>query len=190
MIKQICGINGLKRLLLLRHAQALPANGGQDFDRALSPRGLEDARALGETLRQRGLIPDYILCSSAKRTQQTCKEALMKTDEHKIYSVFTKNIYNALTGDLFHMIQSLDQDPETVLMVGHNPAIYELAAMLATSGNEAVLARLGNGYQPASLSVIEANINSWAELDPEKCQIVDLLDPLDYNAPARPTRWT
>ncbi len=180
----------MKRLLLLRHAQALPANGGQDFDRALSPKGLEDAAALGRTLIQRGLLPDYILCSSARRTQQTCKEALLKTDEHKIHSSFTKDIYNASRGALFHLIQSLDHNPETVMLVGHNPAIYELAAMLATSGNDTVLARLGNGYQPASLSVIEAQIDNWAALDPDKCQIVDLLDPLDYNAPARPTRWT
>ena len=62
--------------------------------------------------------------------------------------------------------------------------------MLAAAGNDAVLARLSNGYQPASLSIIEAPIDDWAALDPDKCQIVDLLDPLDYNAPARPTRWT
>ncbi|HOO82775.1 MAG TPA: histidine phosphatase family protein [Alphaproteobacteria bacterium] len=180
----------MKRLLLLRHAQALPANGGQDFDRALSPKGLEDARALGQALRQRGLIPDYILCSSAKRTQQTCKESLFQTDEHKIHSSFSKDIYSASRGDLFHLIQNVRDNPATLMLIGHNPAIYELAVMLAAAGNDAVLARLSNGYQPASLSIIEAPIDDWAALDPDKCQIVDLLDPLDYNAPARPTRWT
>lgn len=176
--------------MLLRHAQALPANGGADFDRALSPKGLEDARALGTVMSRRDLIPEYILCSSAKRTQQTCKEALLNFGEHKIHSVFTKAIYHASRGELFHMIQSLEGEPESLMVVGHNPVIYELAAMMAAHGNDATLARLGNGYPPASLSIFEIRIDRWAELDPDKSSLVEFMEPLDYNAPARPTRWT
>lgn len=182
--------DALKRLMLLRHAQALPANGGQDFDRPLSPKGLEDAQALGVTLRRRGLIPDYILCSSAKRTQQTCHEALLNSSEHKIHTGFTKAIYHASRGELFHLLQSVENEPQSVLLVGHNPTIYELAAMMAAQGSEPLLGRLNNGYQPASLSVFEVQIDRWADLDPEKSRLVEFMEPLDYNAPLRPTRWT
>ena len=66
-----------RTLFLLRHAQALstPA-GGQDFDRKLSPKGIEDAQALGRHLKSKGYKPDFILCSSAQRTRQTCENII------------------------------------------------------------------------------------------------------------------
>lgn len=179
----------MKRILLARHAQALPAEGGQDIDRKLSPKGLEDALALGKVLGRRDLAPDYIYCSSAVRTRETCAE-ILKGLERDIHSEFTKNIYNANAGQLFHMLQSTDPAHDCVMIVGHNPTIYELAVKMSAQGPDHVLNHLAGGYAPASLSVIEAPIKSWDMLDPNACAITDLLDPLDYNAPARPTRWT
>ncbi len=179
----------MKRLLLLRHAQALPAEGGSDIDRALSPKGLKDAYALGQLLKAKDLAPAHIACSSAKRTQQTCAEFLKGLEEN-IHTEFSKMIYSASFGDLLHFIQSTDDELESLMIVGHNPTIYELAVRMAAEGTDTILNHLGQGYAPATLSIIETDISRWAEINPNNCKITTLLDPLDYNAPSTPARWT
>ena len=67
----------MKTIYLLRHAQALSAgSGGGDFERKLSPKGLEDALALGHTLKKQDHVPSLILCSAAHRTKSTCERLL------------------------------------------------------------------------------------------------------------------
>ncbi|MEZ5814819.1 MAG: histidine phosphatase family protein [Alphaproteobacteria bacterium] len=179
----------MKRLLLLRHAQAMPAEGGSDIDRPLSPKGLGDALALGKVLKAKGLVPAHILCSSAKRTQQTCAEVLKGLDV-PVHAEFSKKVYSAGLGDLLELIQSTDDGLGSLMIIGHNPTIYELAVRMSAEGSESVLNHLGQGYAPATLSVIEADVARWAEVCLGAGRITALLDPLDYNAPARPTRWT
>ncbi len=179
----------MKRLLLLRHAQAMPAEGGSDIDRALSPKGAGDAQALGQTLRAKELVPEHIACSSAKRTQETCAEVLKGLKEN-IHTEFSKMIYSASFGDLLAFIQSADDGLGSLMIIGHNPTIYEMAVRMAANGPDTILSNLGQGYAPATLSVIEANIVRWAEINPDDCTITTLFDPLDYNAPSTPARWT
>ncbi|MEM7650867.1 MAG: histidine phosphatase family protein [Pseudomonadota bacterium] len=179
----------MKRLLVLRHAQALPAEGGNDIDRALSPKGLSDALALGETIKKRGYVPDRVLCSAAKRTQQTCEE-LIKGLDTDIHTEFTNAIYSARIAELMQMVQETDDKVQSLLVIGHNPTIYELAVKLSIQGHETSMNHLMQGYPPASLSIIEADIEHWGDIKAENCKLLDLLDPLDYNAPAAPTRWT
>ena len=60
------------QLILMRHAKSSwddPA--AADFDRPLNGRGRRSAKALGHWLRQRGWLPDRVLCSSARRTRET-----------------------------------------------------------------------------------------------------------------------
>ena len=179
----------MKRIFLARHAQALPAENGDDFSRKLSPKGLSDAFALGQNIKKLDLIPDHILCSSALRTQETCKE-ILKGLEHNIHTEFLKSIYNAGPGELFNLIQNANPTAHNLLVVAHNPTIYELAVKLASKGPEQHFHRLSQGYAPASLSVFETNIDDWKKLDPNACGLSGFMDPLDYNAPERPTRWT
>ena len=176
-----------KRLYLLRHAQAAPSGTGiSDIDRFLTDKGLGDAAALGKYLSSQNLKPELVLCSSAKRTQQTLKELSTSFDELNVQK--SVDIYHASAGQLLGMIQDCTST-QSIMIVGHNPSIYELAAMLSTQGCERVLSRLSQGYQPASLSIIDCECESWAEINPDHCALSELVNPLDYNAPERPTRW-
>lgn len=177
----------MKRLFLLRHAQALPADTGRDKDRALSPRGIEDAKLLGQAMRARKLLPDLILCSDAKRTTQTC-QALSEQLEHNVTAIYQKTMYDASRGDLFAMIQGAENDVNGLMLIGHNPAMYELSAMLASEGAPALLGRLDFGYPPATLSVFELPITKWDGIDPDQSTLVEFLTSTDYNAPS-PSRW-
>lgn len=67
----------MHELILLRHAEALPANAGSgDMQRQLSGRGEQEARAAGAWLAQHGARPDRVLCSPAERTRATAALAL------------------------------------------------------------------------------------------------------------------
>ncbi|MBL4804882.1 MAG: histidine phosphatase family protein [Alphaproteobacteria bacterium] len=179
----------MKTLLLLRHAQALPSSATVgDFERSLSPKGIEDARKLGEVLKAQDLSIDLIKCSSANRTQQTTAEVCAGLEQN-IHTENSKSIYNASAGDLFKMIQDTDDKVDTLMIVGHNPTVYELVSKLAATGSNAVFDSLAHGYSPATLTIIETGIESWAEINPDQCEAKAVFDPSDYNAPERPTRW-
>jgi phosphohistidine phosphatase len=154
---------------------------------AISPAGREDARALGEWMERRASKPDLILCSDARRTRETC-EAMQEPFDHKIGTIYSKNLYDAARADLLEILQNADDTVSSLMLIGHNPAIYELCMLLAPDGPPALLSRLDRGYPPATLSVFEADVASWGDLDPDRCKLTDLCGPQDYNSPS-PSRW-
>ena len=102
---------------------------------------------------------------------------------------FIDILYSGGPGAYLYEIQQISDDHNNILMVAHNPSIYELVILLAAQGHESVMQRLSGGYQPATLSVIECKCEKWADIQPAENELVSLIDPMDYNAPARPTRW-
>lgn len=175
-----------KRLFLLRHALAL-SDASSDEMRALSPQGKEDAHALGKKMQERGFTPDIILCSPALRTRQTL-EAVQETIGVEQVT-FKDVLYSGATGDYFAAIQEVKDEAQNILIVGHNPTIYQLAVMLANDGAESLIQRLSEGYHPATLSVFECETSTWKDLQPVDNTLTFYESPIDYNAPARPTRW-
>jgi len=178
----------MKQLFLLRHAQTLPGNGLADIERKLTPNGQTDARALGGAMKTRGYQPDFIFCSSARRTQETLGHIMETLEECP--TEITPNIYHGGRGDLFHLIQNAGEDIDTILLIGHNPTIHKTAFTLAQEDSPALMGRLSGGYAPGTLSVFECSCATWAEIQAGTNPLIDLLEPLDYNAPATPARWT
>ena len=180
----------MKQILILRHAQAASAKGGDDRARTLTPVGKEDAKALGMAMHRKGLRPDIVLCSSAQRTKETLEGVLAAFEDEDIPVRYLDRIYGSATGDLFALVQNLEEDYDTALIVGHAPAIYELAVLLSGQGAPSLLNRLSGGYKPGTLSVVAARSETWNVLQPAENELTALLEPLDYNAPATPARWT
>ncbi len=176
-----------KRLFLLRHAMALSQSGDSDASRALAPQGVEDAQALGKMMVHKGYLPDVVLCSSAVRTRQTLAEVFPDIDTSKV--MFIDILYDGSVGDYLYEIQKVDDDNQNILMVAHNPCIYELVVLLAAQGRDSVMQRLSEGYSPASLGVVHCACDKWADIQPAVNELDHLSNPMDYNAPARPTRW-
>jgi phosphohistidine phosphatase SixA len=138
----------MHELILLRHAEAQPAQpGGDDLARRLSGRGEQEARAAGRWLAEHKLHPDRVLCSPSERTLHTANlalAALKKAPE----PVLAQEIYDATPGELLAL---LDQhgDANTVLLVGHNPGIERLVALLAEGRSDEF-----RGMPPAGLAVL------------------------------------
>ena len=117
----------MRDLILLRHAHAEPAYAGQDDrQRGLSATGLEEARAAGDWLRTHGLLPDRILYSSAARTRQTL-EAL--GDLGGVQGREEASIYEASPG-MLAALASANHDADRLLLIGHNPGLEQLAALM------------------------------------------------------------
>ena len=117
----------MRQLILLRHAHAESATAGQDdIARPLSATGLAEARAAGDWLREHGLRPDRVLCSTAARTRATLA-ALGDIGAGEIYE--DASIYEASPGTLASLADA-NRDAERLLLVGHNPGLEQLAALM------------------------------------------------------------
>ncbi|MDQ6959971.1 MAG: histidine phosphatase family protein [Mariprofundaceae bacterium] len=121
----------MKKLCLVRHAKSSWKHLDlDDFDRPLNRRGMQDAPSMGKCLARRGVRPDALVSSPAKRAMQTAVALAdgMGIPSNEIRE--DRRIYAASTSTLIAIIQGWDDTWERVMMVGHNPGIAEAAAVL------------------------------------------------------------
>jgi phosphohistidine phosphatase len=139
----------MRRLLLLRHAKAEAHSPDGDFDRALKPRGRADAARLGAWLAAHGHAPDAVLASPSRRTRETV-EIVLAAAAKPVEPEFHEAIYNASAETIRAVIAG--ERAASVLVVGHNPGIGELAHLLA--GPDA--GKFAAGYPTCALAIFEA----------------------------------
>lgn len=168
----------MKRLLLLRHCEAAPAQGAHDKDRHLSAHGHAQAEALGQAMQKHSFVPHKILCSAATRTRHTY-EGVAKSFE-TLDVDFKDEIYTASTGDLVALVQNASDEIQQLMIIGHNPCIYELAVRLCGEERPEKISKLGMGYAPGSLSVIDIRAENWADIQFAENILFDLIAPNDY----------
>ncbi|MBS0381008.1 MAG: histidine phosphatase family protein [Proteobacteria bacterium] len=139
----------MRELLLLRHAEAMVAGpDGRDIERPLSLHGEAQARAAGVWLADQGAVPDAVLCSSARRAQMTA-DAVGKA--LRLPSVqLLPAIYQATPGDLLALVENHAADARRVLLVGHNPGLEQLLALLIEGRSEDA-----RGMAPATIAWVE-----------------------------------
>ncbi len=118
----------MRELILLRHAHAEPAIDDQpDLDRPLSAEGIVEAEAAGRWLHEKGLVPDLALCSPARRTRETLDAVLAAVGF--VDQRLDESIYDASSGTLAALADA-HRDVERLLVVGHNPGLERLAALM------------------------------------------------------------
>lgn len=137
----------MQELILLRHAEAQPATGDDDRDRPLSPRGEQEALAAGRWLASHGARPDRVLCSPALRTRRTAELAMRALAPDAAIGLAAE-VYEATPGELLAL---LDQhaDARCVMLVGHNPGVERLVALLVEGRSDEF-----RGMPPAGLAVL------------------------------------
>jgi len=161
-----------RTLLVLRHAHARSALAGErDFDRPLSVEGQARATQLGRTLRDRAVLPDLVLCSSAARTRQTL--AALQFPASRVE--FVPDLYNAGIPDIGRLVAAEGGNAAKVMVVGHNPAIHGFAYDLAQHGSDlALTSALGRAYPPATLSVFDVQA-PWSDAPRLGSRLVEIL---------------
>jgi phosphohistidine phosphatase len=124
----------MDRLILFRHGKAEPESAsGDDFDRRLAPRGLKDSARMGATLADLGLNPDLVLVSPAARTRETWAAAESAFPGAAVS--FDDDLYHADSGAIRHAAERAGKKAGTVMVVGHNPGLQELAVRLLQEGS-------------------------------------------------------
>ncbi len=176
-----------KAIYLLRHAQAATDHGGDDKSRPLTDQGREDALALGRHIKNTYSSFNLVLCSPAIRTRETFSALQKFYDFDQIE--FPEILYSGSTGDYLYEIQKIGENNTSALIIGHNPSIHELGILLAAQGDNSPQNQIREGYPPGSFSEITIKSESWASIQPVENTLSNILKPIDYNAPARPTRW-
>ena len=154
----------MKTVYLLRHAKSSWTDETlDDFDRPLAKRGRRAAEAIAHYVAKKAMTPQQILCSPAKRTRQTL-ECLQDIIDASVPTRFEKQIYLASAGTLLRRLRRASDDLDSVMLVGHNPGLEQLAGMLAHGGDLAAHRLVANGFTAGALAVIKADVEHWADL--------------------------
>ena len=154
--------DGTRRLVLLRHAKAEPGGGNvDDVLRPLAFNGRRQAGRVGGALRETGLVPERVLCSSALRTRQTWDLLSAHLGDVQPDVLVSDDLYAADVSDVLDLVRATDSRVRTLLVVGHEPTMAATASYLADPASDGgALAQVRVGVPTATYSVLEAPM-SW-----------------------------
>jgi phosphohistidine phosphatase len=159
------------RLMLLRHAKAEKAEPGmRDRDRPLAPRGRKDAQRLGAYLAHHSLVPDRAIVSPARRTRETweCLGSRLAAAPGGLPAAdFDDRLYNASAQAGLDVLTETDPSIGTLLVVGHNPSVHEMARLLIAAGDVEAREQLNEALPTGGLAVIDFAGKDWRALHPQ-----------------------
>jgi phosphohistidine phosphatase len=161
-----------KHLLLLRHAKSSWDDPTlADHDRPLAPRGIRAAKLIGARLRADQTPVDLVLCSSARRARETVELVAVGGVSVEIED----RLYGASAAELLERVRSVPDDVDAAMLVGHNPAMHDLAVELLGhgAGEQAV------GKFPTAALATLSFTGSWRSLAPGRAELVSFVKPRD-----------
>ena len=163
----------MKRLLILRHAKSSWADSSiDDWQRPLNDRGERDAPRAGEWLRARDLLPDLIISSDAIRARATAEAAAEAAGLSKAI-VLEPSLYHAAPEDVIEVLNAVNDEMRSVLIVGHNPGLEELVGKLAGEAH---------GMPTAGLFVFDVPITRWRDLDlASDASLIEMWQPRGFD---------
>jgi phosphohistidine phosphatase len=164
----------VKQLFLLRHAKSSWENPDlADHDRPLAPRGRRAAKLIADHLRRERVAPTFVLCSSARRTRETL-ERIAPALGAGVSVQIERELYAASEQRLLERVRAVEDDIESLLMIGHNPGLEQLALRLAGSGQK--VAALARKYPTGALATLEFS-GRWRELDVGIAELTSFVTP-------------
>jgi phosphohistidine phosphatase len=135
----------MKTLLVLRHAKSSWSDPARDdHERPLNERGRRDGPRMGELVRECGLLPDIVISSDAVRARLTA-EAMAEAACYAGEILLDHHLYLASPADILSLLRTVQENAETVMIVGHNPGLEELVEQLTGERQDlptAALARI------------------------------------------------
>lgn len=171
----------MKTIYLMRHAKSSWKDATlDDFDRPLNKRGRRAATLMGEHMVSNALEPAQILCSPSRRTRETL-ERLQGCIGESIPTRFEKGIYLAEAPELLTRLRGLSDSLSSVMVIGHNPGLEQLAHMFA-GGGEGAGPRMNGKFPTGALAVLNADADTWEQVAPETTRIKAFICPRDLEA--------
>jgi phosphohistidine phosphatase len=153
----------MHRLFVLRHAKSSWDNAHlADHDRPLAPRGQRAAEALADHVATINPPPDLVLCSTARRAQDTLEPIRARLPADTAVLV-EDDLYGASAPDLLDRLREVPEETPSVLLVGHNPALEDLISALGRDGDQSLIARVETKFPTGALATL-AFSGPWKNL--------------------------
>jgi phosphohistidine phosphatase len=177
-----------KQLFVLRHAKSSWDDPGlDDHERPLAPRGQRAVKQLAAHIREHEIRPEQVLCSSARRTLETC-EGIESGGEIMV----EPELYEASGKDVLARLHRIPESTNSVMVIGHNPALQVLLLRLTGSNGTGGLASNGDGDADSMVSELQRKFPTgalatlsfeceWSELAPGSAKLVDVVRPRDLH---------
>jgi phosphohistidine phosphatase len=167
----------LKRLYLLRHAKSSWKDPElADHDRPLNGRGVRAAKAMARHLRDEGIDPELIVCSSARRARDTLKGIEPALARRRVE--VEPMVYGASGGTLLELVRAIPDDVDAAMVIGHNPGLEELALQLARYEGPLVH-ELEAKYPTGALATLAFDGPRWAGLAAHHAELTGFVRPRD-----------
>ncbi len=172
----------MKTLFLLRHAKSTRDDPSiEDHERPLNARGHDDAKAIGQHIKDAGYAPALVMCSTAQRTQETYGHIAPFLGGAKL--ILERELYLASATRLLRHIRAAPEDAASLMLIGHNPGIESLALLLtrqAAAGAQSSLRReMGEKFPTGSLAVLDLRASRWAAVTPGSATLRAFTRPRD-----------
>ena len=167
-----------KRLYLLRHAKSSWKQPElADHDRPLAGRGRRAADAIARHLREERIAPELVLCSTARRACQTAERIRPSLGTTPLDH--DPALYGATAAELLERVRSVPDVIASVLLIGHNPGLENLALNLARPSP--LRSELEAKFPTAALATLALPIASWRRLDHGSAELVGFVRPRDLD---------
>lgn len=171
----------MPKLMLLRHAKSDQDAKVEDHERPLSKRGRHDAPRMGEYMRAQNYEPALVLCSTSERTRETWDLVGPKLKSSPQVR-FDKALYLAAWPNLLAMVQGVPADTPSVMLIGHNPGMEQLAVALAiqpkTPSERGRVESMSKKYPTCALAVLEFE-GDWRGVAPGTGRLTAFVRPKD-----------
>ena len=148
----------MRELILMRHAEAASADSAtDDFNRALTLQGRAAAARAARSMALEHGAPQLILCSPARRTQQTAELLLQAQQLAPALLQIENAIYLATMTTLQRLVAATADDITRLLLIGHNPGISQLLLSLAPDPGR-------RGLATAQFACLPLPVSRWNDL--------------------------
>ena len=162
----------MKNLYFIRHAKSdWRDESKSDFERGLNKRGQKAIFTMADALKERKVMPDLILCSSAKRAKLTAKGLAKEIDYHGEIK-YIDALYMAESLDVISIINEIKDKYDNVFIVGHNPETTELTDLMLDDYIDNV--------PTLGIVALELPIKHWKKFKPEKVKLNFFIYPKMY----------
>jgi phosphohistidine phosphatase len=157
----------------MRHAKSAYPSGVTDHDRPLAPRGIREAALAGDWLRSHAPAIDAVLCSTATRTRETVAHAGLDAPVS-----FEDRLYDAVPGTVIDVITGVADGVGTLLVIGHEPAMSQVALGLASAenSNDTAAQQISTKFPTSAIAVLRT-AEPWERLEPGGAALVALHVP-------------
>ena len=167
-----------RTLFLLRHAKSNWDDPGRsDHDRPLAPRGRRACELVADYLRRERITPTLVLCSSSRRTRETF-ERIASGFCGDVDVDILDGLYGATATDLLARLRDVPGRAKSVMLIGHNPAIQELALGLAAGDRQEAL----SGKFPTAALASLSFEGDWNTLSPGSAELIAFVKPRELSS--------